>query len=109
MYHSAGHGACIVHLARNVSNKFKESHFPSLMVCAAKAYTINEFNEIFAELERVSLDCAQYLLDLGLPYWTRSYFIGQRYNVMTTNVAESLNNVLKECRDFPLISMLEAI
>ncbi|XP_024010297.1 uncharacterized protein LOC112085324 [Eutrema salsugineum] len=28
---------------------------------------------------------------------------------MTTNVAESLNKVLKECREFPLISMLEAI
>ncbi|XP_024008041.1 uncharacterized protein LOC112084023 [Eutrema salsugineum] len=28
---------------------------------------------------------------------------------MTTNIAESLNKVLKECREFPLISILEAI
>ncbi|XP_024013963.1 uncharacterized protein LOC112088041 [Eutrema salsugineum] len=109
VYPSAAHGACLVHLTRNVTNRFKESRLPSLMVRAAKAYTVYEFNQLFAELRSVSPSCADYLTDLGLPHWTRAYSVGERYNIMKTDVAESLNKVLKECREFPLISMLEAI
>lgn len=38
-----------------------------------------------------------------------SHFVGDRYNVMTTNVAESWNIVLVEAREFLLIFMLEYI
>ncbi|XP_024013428.1 uncharacterized protein LOC112087771 [Eutrema salsugineum] len=79
------------------------------MVLAAKAYTVFEFGQLFGELRSVNPACAEYLTELGLPHWTRAYSVRQRYNVMTTNVTESLNKVLKECREFPLISMLEAI
>ncbi|XP_024010620.1 uncharacterized protein LOC112086097 [Eutrema salsugineum] len=109
VYPDAGHGACLVHLARNITARFKESWLPGLMVRAEKAHTVYEFQQIFADLQSVSPSCAKYLLDLGLPHWTRAYCIGERYNVMTTNVAKSLNKVLKECREFPLISMLKAI
>ncbi|XP_024010321.1 uncharacterized protein LOC112085345 [Eutrema salsugineum] len=109
VYPAAGHGACLVHLARNITARFKEIRLPGLMVSAAKAYTVYEFQQIFADLQSVSPGCANYFSDLGLPHWTRAYCIGERYNVMTTNVAESLNKVLKECREFPLILMLEAI
>lgn len=37
------------------------------------------------------------------------YFMGERYNVMTSNVAESLNAVLKEARELPIISIIEFI
>ncbi|XP_024009248.1 uncharacterized protein LOC112084359 [Eutrema salsugineum] len=109
VYPSVGHGACLVHLARNVTTKFKESCLPSLMVRAAKAYMVYEFNQLFAELRRVSSACAEYLTNIRLPHWTRAYCVGQCYNVMTTNFSESLNKVLKECTEFPLISILEAI
>lgn len=34
---------------------------------------------------------------------------GERYNIMSSNVSESLNNVLTMARDFPVISLLETI
>ena len=34
-------------------------------------------------------------------------FWGERYNVMTSNVVESLNAVLKEARELPIISLIE--
>ncbi|XP_024010363.1 uncharacterized protein LOC112085384 [Eutrema salsugineum] len=93
VYPSAVHGACLVHLARNVTTRFKESRLPALMVLAAKAYTVFEFGQLFGELRSVNPACAEYLTELGLPHWTRAYSVGQRYNVMTTNVAESLNKM----------------
>ncbi|KFK34339.1 hypothetical protein AALP_AA5G132400 [Arabis alpina] len=96
VYPLAGHGACVVHLARNIAARFKGKRLPSLMVLAARKFGIDEFYKVFAELEAVDAKCAEYLKRLGFAHWTRSHFIGMRYNVMTTNIAESLNNVLKE-------------
>ncbi|XP_024004127.1 uncharacterized protein LOC112081587 [Eutrema salsugineum] len=68
VYPSAGHGACLVHLARNVTNRFKEGRLPALMVLAAKAYTVFEFGQLFDELRSVNPACAEYLTELGLPH-----------------------------------------
>ena len=46
---------------------------------------------------------------LGFTHWTRAHFSGVRYNIMDSNIAESWNAVLKEAREFPLISMFEYI
>ncbi|XP_024016291.1 uncharacterized protein LOC112089768 [Eutrema salsugineum] len=59
VYPAAGHGACLVHLARNITARFKESRLPGLMVRAAKAYTVYEFQQIFADLQSVSPGCAK--------------------------------------------------
>ena len=53
--------------------------------------------------------CARYLDLVGFCQWKRAYFEGDRYNVMITNVAESLNTVLKEACELPIISLLEFI
>ncbi|KFK43844.1 hypothetical protein AALP_AA1G181300 [Arabis alpina] len=109
VYPQAGHGACVIHLARNIAARFKGKRLPSLMVLAARKYGIEEFYKVFAEIEAVDGDCAEYLKRLGFAHWTRSQFIGMRYNVMTTNIAESLNNILKEGREFPIVSMVESL
>ncbi|CAE6108126.1 unnamed protein product [Arabidopsis arenosa] len=48
-------------------------------------------------------------MSIGLEHWTRSHCYGDRYNIMTSNVAESLNAVLKEARELPIVSTLEYI
>ncbi|OAO89327.1 hypothetical protein AXX17_ATUG01860 [Arabidopsis thaliana] len=78
-------------------------------VKAARAYRICEFHTYFNEVIRLDLACAWYLEPVGICHWTRAYFLGKRYNVMTSNVAESLNAVLKEARELPIISLLEFI
>ena len=47
--------------------------------------------------------------DIGFEHCTRSHFVGERYNCMTSNIAESLNNVLTMARDYPVISLLETL
>lgn len=64
---------------------------------------------MFGEICRVSPECGAYLKSIGFGHWARSYFVGERYNVMTSNVAESLNAVLKEAREFPIVYIVEFV
>ncbi|XP_022856288.1 uncharacterized protein LOC111377428 [Olea europaea var. sylvestris] len=52
---------------------------------------------------------ASYLERAGISTWSRAHFVGNRYNVMTNNIAESLNSVLRRQRSFPIISLIENI
>ncbi|KAG7584249.1 Zinc finger SWIM-type [Arabidopsis suecica] len=109
VYPRSNHGACIVHLQRNVATKFKKRMLAGLISKAARAYRKTTFYEFFEEIERASPGCAEYLMVIGLEHWTRSHCYGQRYNIMTSNVAESLNAVLKEARELPIVTTLEYI
>lgn len=40
---------------------------------------------------------------IGSAHWSRAYFGGERYNIMTTNIAEQLNNALVEERLSPIV------
>lgn len=53
--------------------------------------------------------CATYLVELGFHHWARSHFDGNRYNIMTSNLAESWNSVLREAREFPIIPLVDFI
>ncbi|XP_056856452.1 uncharacterized protein LOC130510869 [Raphanus sativus] len=79
------------------------------MSAAARAYTVEGFNKKFLDIQRASPGCAGYLVDIGFTHWTRAHFQGERFNIMDSNIAESWNSVLKEAREYPLISMCEYI
>ncbi|KAG7599567.1 Transposase MuDR plant [Arabidopsis suecica] len=108
VYPMASHAACVVHLKRNIIAIFKNEALGSLVSSAARAYRLCDFNKIFVEIRAMNGPCADYLTGIGLEHWTRSHFVGKRYNVMTNNIAESLNNVLTMARDYPVISILES-
>ncbi|KAG5585022.1 hypothetical protein H5410_045456 [Solanum commersonii] len=40
--------------------------------------------------------------DIGFEKWSRAYFTGNRYDVMTTNITESLNAMLIDERKYPV-------
>jgi len=105
----SSHAACIVHLKRNIEAYFKAEQLSALVSSAARAYRLTDFNKIFAEIKATHGSCAEYLESIGFEHWTRSHFVGNRYNFMTSNIVESLNNVLTAARDYPVISILESI
>ncbi|CAA7015041.1 unnamed protein product [Microthlaspi erraticum] len=100
MYPKSSHSACIVHLQRNVAAKFKLRVLGPMISKAARAYRKSAFYDAFTEIELVSPGCAEYLRSIGFHHWTCSHCYGDRYNIMTSNVTESLiNAVLKEARE----------
>ncbi|CAF1962920.1 unnamed protein product [Brassica napus] len=76
---------------------------------AGDAFRISEFKEIMELIKLTDLRCWDYLEKIDKKLWTRSHFEGERFNVMTSNAAESLNNALLPARDSPIMALFEFI
>ncbi|XP_044464397.1 uncharacterized protein LOC123194952 [Mangifera indica] len=75
----------------------------------AKAYTEFEFQQVMKSLSRLHPEATAYLYEVGFDRWARAYFSGHRYNVMTTNIAESFNALVKHARGLPITMLIEFI
>ncbi|XP_020411021.1 uncharacterized protein LOC109946745 [Prunus persica] len=75
---------------------------------AAKSYSIAEFDCHFSKIKRKE-HVAQYLEEAGLHKWSRADMDGHRYNVTTTNIAKSINSVLRFARMLPLVHLIGEI
>ncbi|XP_047252953.1 uncharacterized protein LOC124887382 [Capsicum annuum] len=77
---------------------------------AAKAYTLKEFNDYFNALkERCPSAVACLEHEVGFEKWSRAHFPGNRFNVMTSNIAESLNSIFCDEREYPVASIFNSI
>ena len=93
----------------NVVAKFKTDHCNPLIYRAAYAYRKTKFHHIFDKIKGMDPAIAQYLEEIGFEKWSRAYFSGNRYDVMTSNYAESFNSKTKEARSWLVASLLEFI
>ncbi|XP_013593797.1 uncharacterized protein LOC106437424 [Brassica napus] len=109
MYPRAKHFACLLHLQRNIVTMFKKKHLAYLVSKAARAYRVSDFYRHFNEIKMIDINCADYLVRVGFEHWTRSHCHGLRYNIMTSNIAESLNAALAEARGYPIVVLLDYI
>ncbi|KAL8478296.1 hypothetical protein ACS0TY_030270 [Phlomoides rotata] len=77
-------------------------------------YTMKECSKLVQKLMEVDKGVAKkayntLIHDITLRRWTRSYCPIRRYHFMTSNIAESLNSVLRHTRKFPVCPLLECI
>ncbi|KAG7588868.1 Nucleic acid-binding OB-fold [Arabidopsis suecica] len=109
VYPKAHHGACAVHLERNISTYYGKYGVSGLFFSAAKAYRVRDFEKYFEQLRAKSAACANYLEEIGFEHWTRAHCKGERYNIMSSNNSESMNNVLTRAKSYPIVYMIEFI
>ncbi|XP_010471419.1 PREDICTED: uncharacterized protein LOC104751207 [Camelina sativa] len=109
LYPASHHGICKYHLGNNIKVSFKGQLYLPLVESAAIAYTREEFAKIFIQIQDANPKLAEYLQKADFRKWARSYAPSNRYNIMTTNIAESFNSMLKEPRELPVLSLLETI
>ncbi|XP_048611970.1 uncharacterized protein LOC106448752 [Brassica napus] len=109
VYPSSGHCICVLHLKRNIRSNFCGRHLEYLVAKAARAYKLRDFYVTFNEIKAMDPKCASYLIEIGFEHWARSNFPGNRYNVMTSNLAESWNFVLSKAREFPIVQLIDFI
>ncbi|CAL9031090.1 unnamed protein product [Prunus brigantina] len=88
VFPQAAHGICFYHLKGNMKASFK----------LKKRDPILGFFRV-----------QTYLVRAGLHKWSRAHCDGRRYNVMTTNIAESINSVLRFARMLPVVHLIEEI
>ena len=76
----------------------------------AKKYQVSEFNELIEDIRKIKDgEVCKYLEGIGCHKWTRALFMGYRYNMMISNIAESLNSKLKETRTLPITALVDHI
>ena len=57
----------------------------------------------------MSPELGRYLREADVRKWACSLFLGSRYDIRTTNPAESINSVLRIPREYPVIPLLDSI
>ncbi|XP_019094547.1 PREDICTED: uncharacterized protein LOC109129951 [Camelina sativa] len=113
VYPLAHHGFCVWHLSQNVKgyarNVNKDVVAWIFMKCS-RFYTVAEFNIAYASFTTIYPSAAKYLEEsTQKKRWARCVFLGDRYNLDTSNCVESMNSVFKDARRYSLIPMLDAI
>ncbi|XP_047252153.1 uncharacterized protein LOC124887032 [Capsicum annuum] len=69
-----------------------------------------EFSNNFEEFKNYCPETAFFLEhNRGFERWSRVHFLENRYDVMTTNIAESINSMLIAKREYPVASMFNSI
>ncbi|XP_010485036.1 PREDICTED: uncharacterized protein LOC104763351 [Camelina sativa] len=70
-------------------------------------YRKKDFAAEYARIKKRNRGCWEYLEEIGVENWSRAHFAGERYNLMSSNIAESLNNALIPARGSPVVALLE--
>ncbi|GMN47197.1 hypothetical protein TIFTF001_016371 [Ficus carica] len=80
-----------------VADRHKGIEFVANLV-ASRSYLLSEYHRHIESIRNHNPDMHRYLLQVDTTKWSREYFNGQRYAIMTTNIAESLNSVDRKVR-----------
>ncbi|XP_048624720.1 uncharacterized protein LOC106345213 [Brassica napus] len=108
-YPLAHRGICVFHFEKNVLDNFKSSTLIPLVVEAAYAYTKDDFDCYFHEIDPSDIVLADYLRKTNFRKWSRAYSPANRFNIMTSNLAESINSLLKVSLEYPIVCLFDTI
>ncbi|CAB79655.1 putative protein [Arabidopsis thaliana] len=111
VYPNALHAACIWHLCQNMRDRVtidKDGAAVKFRDCA-HAYTESEFEKEFGHFTSLWPKAADFLVKVGFEKWSRCHFKGDKYNIDTSNSAESINGVFKKARKYHLLPMIDVM
>ena len=66
-----------------------------------------KFNKHMTTIRRINAEAQQWLEAIPFQLWALSHDEGRRYGIMTTNMLEVFNSVLKGARSLPLIALVQ--
>ncbi|XP_075077355.1 uncharacterized protein LOC142164082 [Nicotiana tabacum] len=109
VYPESHHGICIYHLEQNLKRRKVKSEVIKLFQSAARVYRRKEFDLYMSDIAKVDKKTFDYLMEEPPEMWVHSYSPRRRYDMLTTNIAESMNSVLLEARELPILRMMDFI
>ncbi|XP_013639661.1 PREDICTED: protein FAR1-RELATED SEQUENCE 3-like [Brassica oleracea var. oleracea] len=112
VYPMSKHGYCIWHISHNVKGhvRYGRDEVAEQFRKVAQVYSEAGFEQQYQEFrERYPL-CAMYLdKTVDVKKWAKCHFPGARYNIDTSNCAESLNALFEKARKMSLLPMLDTV
>ncbi|KAH0781722.1 hypothetical protein KY290_001320 [Solanum tuberosum] len=110
VYNHVHHGYCMRQLGENLRVNNHCGDYLYLKYNAAKAYSLEEFNNHFVEFKNkfpTTVVVLEY--DIDFEKWRREHFPSNRYDVMTTNIIELLNAMFIDKREYLVASIINSI
>ena len=104
---SAYHRICMHHLASNFMTCFKDKLLKNLVCRAASATKQHKFNRQMTIIRRINSKAQQWLEAIPLEMWALAHDGGRRYGIMTTNMSEGFNSVLKGACSLPITALVQ--
>ncbi|KAL1224311.1 Protein FAR1-RELATED SEQUENCE 6 [Cardamine amara subsp. amara] len=109
VYPKSSRGICTYHLYKNILVRFRGRDAFGLVKKAANAFRLVDFQTTFDQIESLNPALHGYLQRADVRLWTRVHFPGDRYNLLTSNIAESMNKVVSQARNLPIVQLLEVV
>ncbi|XP_077222067.1 uncharacterized protein LOC143855899 [Tasmannia lanceolata] len=103
------HSYCIRHMSANFYSTFKSQVLRRQFMRAAYALRESVFKDAMERIKEMNIEAYKWIEEVSKKNWASVYFPGSRYNVLTTNVAECFNAILKEARELSNISLVDHI
>lgn len=111
------HAYCYHHLKVNIQSKFPGSankdtrdKVINLFTVCAYTYSKKRFNKALIELKKEGGEVIEnFLRTLPFKNWANSYFTGERYGEMCSNIVESFNSMVLEERALPITQLIDGI
>ncbi|KAF3658261.1 hypothetical protein FXO37_14487 [Capsicum annuum] len=98
-YTSVHFGCCMRHRGDNIRNNFYNEIVMTLFYRAAKTYNRDEFFDHFNHIMNIHPKAAEHLIRVGF----------ERYNIMTSNIIESVNSLFGIEREFSIVTLFDEI
>ena len=103
---SAYHRICMRHLASNFMTRFKDKLLKNLVCRVALASTERKLNKHMATNGRINSEAQRWLEAIPFQLWVISHDGGRSYEIMTTNISEVFNSVLKGARSLLVTALV---
>ena len=87
--------------------RFKDKLLKNLVCGVALTSTERKFNKHMTTIGRINYEAQQWLEEIPFQLWTLSHDGGRRYGIMTTNMSEVFNSVLKGAHSLPLTALVQ--
>ncbi|KAK1586897.1 hypothetical protein Q3G72_007335 [Acer saccharum] len=108
VYPNVPHCICFFHLKQNLKTRLKgRKEVLDIYYRAAYCSTSREFDLKMDEIKIFHPGTYDYLMSIGPERWSRSHCPRRRYQMMTTNIAEVLNNCIQKTRRLPITAAME--
>ncbi|KAL0340060.1 UNVERIFIED_CONTAM: hypothetical protein Sradi_4522800 [Sesamum radiatum] len=101
------HRYCLRHVCSNFNSSIKNMVLKDLCWQTSSEYQLRKFNCIMEEIKKQDVKAFVYLDQINKEKWTASHDGGWRCGILTTNMSECINGVLKGARRLLVSALVE--
>ncbi|CAK8571549.1 unnamed protein product [Lathyrus sativus] len=105
---TSSHVYCIRHIAQNFMREIKDKALRKKLVNMGYALTEATFNYYRGEIRKTNIEASNWIDNIPREKWARAFDGGQRWGHMTSNLAETINSVLKATRNLPITALVQS-